>query len=67
LDIWGYDEATKRTTRFTTLTLRFWGWTPREVYRVVVRAMEEERLRRVKALRRSHGKVAEVKEGDSGD
>ena len=59
IEFWGFSDRLGRTRKLTKLTLRVWGWRPRELYGVILRAIDADQRERLKSVRRAKRREAQ--------
>jgi hypothetical protein len=67
VEFWTYNPDSGNVERVSKQTVKVWGWRPSEVQRLLVRALEQDRVRKIKELKRKRGAGPRVMEGDDGD
>jgi hypothetical protein len=65
IEFWSYDEDKGGMRRQSKLTIRTWGWSPRETQRVVAAALVAEKIKRTQTIRRKHKGGTHVQEVSS--
>jgi hypothetical protein len=65
IEFWAYAKNTGLMMRRKHLTIKVWGWFPREAHLIIKAALEADRIARVRHLRRGGRRVRRLIGGDT--